>query len=82
MPYVVTIGDTTGGGAGNPIARELPNGWSYRIPRWIAYTADTTSYQGIGLPPDTTVWITPEDAAQMRDPILETAIGILQGSTR
>jgi hypothetical protein len=81
MPFVVTIGDTTGGGAGNPIARELPNGWSYRIPRWIAYTADTTSYQGIGLPPDTTVWITPEDAAQMRDPILETAIGILQGGT-
>jgi C-terminal processing protease CtpA/Prc len=82
MPHVLSVGDTTGGGGGNPIARELANGWSYRIPRWIAYTPDTVSIEGVGLAPDTTVWITANDAAQTRDTILEVALAILHGWSR
>ncbi len=78
MPHVFSVGDTTGGGAGNPIARELLNGWSYRIPRWIAYTPDTVSIEGVGLAPDTTVWITTDDEAQNRDSILEVALAMIQ----
>jgi hypothetical protein len=79
MPHVFSVGDTTGGGAGNPIARELPNGWSYRIPRWIAYAPDTVSFEGVGLAPDTTVWISTDDATQHRDTILEVALAMLRG---
>ncbi len=46
------IGDTTGGGSGNPIARELPNGWLLHVPRWRQVTADGDIYEGIGLAPD------------------------------
>ncbi|HZH71827.1 MAG: hypothetical protein GXY77_14355 [Fibrobacter sp.] len=31
FPHVMLVGDTTGGGGGSPITRELPNGWLYRF---------------------------------------------------
>lgn len=46
------IGDTTGGGSGNPLARELPNGWLLHVPRWRQVTTDGDVYEGIGLAPD------------------------------
>ena len=80
FPNVTIVGDTTGGGAGNPIMRELPNGWVYRIPRWIAYTPDMESYEGIGLAPDINVDITFNDAKNGRDTILDKAIEVLKGN--
>lgn len=52
LPHVTIIGDTTGGGMGIPISRELPNGWSYRLPRSMQLSADSVNYEGIGLAPD------------------------------
>lgn len=79
-PNVTFVGDSTGGGAGNPIGRELPNGWFLRVSRWQAWAADGTWYEGIGLAPDVLQDITPEDLAAGRDAILERAMAILNGS--
>jgi hypothetical protein len=80
LPHVTVVGDTTAGGSGNPIARELPNGWSFRLSRWQVLTPDGASYEGVGLPPDVPLWITPEQASQNRDTILERAIALLNAA--
>lgn len=79
-PNVTFVGDSTGGGAGNPIGRELPNGWFLKVSRWQAWAADGTWYEGIGLAPDVPQDISPEDLAAGRDAILERATAILDGS--
>jgi len=33
LPQVTIVGDTTGGGSGNPLHRELPNGWGLSVSR-------------------------------------------------
>ena len=78
FPNVTIIGDTTGGGSANPIALQLPNAWSYRVSRWIQYTAQKTIFEGIGLAPDIPVWISPADSAAGRDAILERAMQFLK----
>jgi C-terminal processing protease CtpA/Prc len=78
LPNVTVIGDTTGGGSANPITLTLPNGWSYRVSRWIQYTAQKTIFEGIGLPPNIPLWISPADSAAGRDAILERAIQFLR----
>lgn len=77
--YTVLVGDTTGGGFGNPLWRELPNGWKFRVPRWKVWSADIVQYEGVGIPPDIPVRITAADEAALRDPILEAAIDALEG---
>ncbi len=77
LPNVTTIGDTTGGGSANPISLALPNKWTYRVSRWIQYTAEKTVFEGSGLPPDIPVWISQGDAASNRDTILERAVAYL-----
>ncbi len=72
-PDVTFIGDTTGGGSGNPIARELPNGWILSVPRWRQLTADGEVYEGIGLAPDLLASTDPAGS----DFILERAIQLL-----
>lgn len=71
---VTVVGDTTGGGSGNPMARELPNGWTYRLSRWIAYDPAGRPFEGVGLPPD--LYMTFE-LGSVVDPILEEAIRVL-----
>jgi hypothetical protein len=79
LPHVTVVGDTTGGGAGNPINRELPNGWSFRVPRSKSLTASGLNYEGVGLPPDVPVQIDEADVAAGRDSILERAMALLGG---
>ncbi|MDX1673022.1 MAG: S41 family peptidase, partial [Balneolaceae bacterium] len=74
LPAVTVIGDTTGGGSGNPILRELPNGWSYEFSRWQQVPPDFRQYEGTGLYPDIPVWITSSDSSNGRDTILDRAI--------
>lgn len=78
QPHVRVVGDTTGGGSGNPIVRELPNGWTYRVPRWQETPPNGRPYEGIGLAPDIAVWITAEDAVLRKDTILEAAVSLLK----
>jgi C-terminal processing protease CtpA/Prc len=77
LPHVRIVGDTTGGGSGSPITRELPNGWTYRVSRWQETPPDGRSYEGIGIAPDFPVQISPSDERRLRDSILEWAIANL-----
>lgn len=74
---VTFVGDSTGGGSGNPIPRELPNRWVLWVSRWQATTPDGSRYEGIGLAPDVLESISEQDLADERDPILERAIELL-----
>jgi hypothetical protein len=67
------IGDTTIGGFGNPLIRELPNGWVYRIPLWAEYDASKKSHEGIGLAPNEVIPLTAADSSAGRDIQLERA---------
>lgn len=77
LPRVTTVGDTTGGGSGAPIARELPNGWVLHVPTWQIWGADGTFFEGVGLAPDVPQQMTLEDRLRGRDTILERAVSIL-----
>lgn len=74
LPAVTVVGDTTGGGSGNPLLRTLPNGWRFRVPRWQQVSDKLEFYEGKGLYPDLPVWISEEDRTKNRDTILETAM--------
>ena len=75
---VTFVGDFTGGGAGNPIPRELPNHWLVHVPRWLLWAADGTQYEGVGLAPDLRIDSPDEELDSGRDAILEAAIELLQ----
>lgn len=78
FPNVTLVGDTTGRGIGNPIFRELPNGWTFRLSTKVAATADSHIIEGNGIYPDITVLTTIEDSINGIDRILEKGIEILQ----
>lgn len=73
--HVQTVGDTTGGGSGNPIFRELPNGWVYRFSHWQMQTAEGRFFEGVGLPPD---HYQPSSAEDTTDRILARAAELLK----
>jgi C-terminal processing protease CtpA/Prc len=77
-PRVTVVGDTTAGASGRPLVRELPNGWTYRLSTWVAYTPGGEPYEGIGLPPDVPVRPRSGDWSQGIDRVLETAWTILR----
>ena len=81
ISMVTVIGDTTGGGSGNPLKRELSNGWTYRFSHWQEVTKEKEYFENIGLFPDIPVWIDPVDAASGRDTILDRAIEHLQAKS-
>jgi hypothetical protein len=75
LPNVTTMGDTTGGSSGKPIARELANGWTYQLSSWIEYTPDRVPFEGVGLGPD--VYTGPSARGKslpVTDPVLDRAI--------
>ncbi|MBN2349765.1 MAG: S41 family peptidase [Bacteroidales bacterium] len=78
FPHVTIVGDTTGGGIGNPIHRELPNGWTFRLSTKVGATADGFIIEGKGIPPDVTVLNTGEDAAYGTDRMLEAAVELIE----
>lgn len=80
-PNTVVVGDTTGGGSGNPLWRELPNGWTFRVPRWIEWGVRDSVYEGVGLGPDTLVQFTATSDVLDTDPILGTAVDLLRHFT-
>jgi hypothetical protein len=78
LPQVTVVGDTTGGGSGNPIFRELPNGWTFRLSRWLATDPGGFNWEGVGIPPDTWVVQTDADAQAGEDPVLDEAVAVLE----
>lgn len=79
-PEVTTIGGVTGGGSGNPIFRELPNGWTFRLSSWQMVDADFNFIEGVGIAPDEEVFIPVAFANAGVDTILERAIALLEGN--
>lgn len=76
IPGLVQVGDWTGGGSGNPFRREMPNGWTFTISRWIEWAPDGTTHEGAGLEPDLPAFI-PEESLGFSDPILRLAVSYL-----
>lgn len=74
LPNVTVIGDTTGGGTGNPGQHELGDGWRYSVSRWIEWTADRRVIEWNGIPPDTVVPWDMDLVHAGRDPVLEAAL--------
>jgi len=74
----VVVGDTTGGGSGNPLARELPNGWIYQMSQWIQYDLNHTIIEDRGVIPDITVLSREQDRVLRRDRVIEAAVAALR----
>jgi C-terminal processing protease CtpA/Prc len=74
VPHVTIVGDTTGGGSGNPAFYDLGEGWEYSVSRWIHYTADRTVVEWNGIPPDVAVPAGLEDFGRGVDPVLDYAL--------
>lgn len=77
LPTVTTLGDTTGGGSGNPTERALGGGWKYLLPRWIEYAPDGHVIEWQGIAPAVRVPFDTAGLAATRDPILEAALARL-----
>lgn len=77
LSHVTIVGDTTGGGTGNPGTFELGGGWKYTVSRWIALTADRQPIEGRGIPPNVHVAWDAAIRAQGRDPVIEAALTML-----
>lgn len=72
MPDVITVGDTTGGGAGLPFSDELPNGWSVRFSACPMYDRDGNPTE-FGIEPDYAVSLSQSDLQRGQDTIIEKA---------
>lgn len=79
LPQVRVLGDTTGGGTGNPGVYDLGDGWGYSVSRWIGYTAELEVIEWNGIAPDEVVPWSPQDFARHYDPVLERALVEAQG---
>lgn len=77
MPNVVTVGDSTGGGAGLPFSDELPIGWSVRFSACPMFDKDKNSVEN-GIAPDYNVSLSSSDLVRGKDSIIEAARSILQ----
>jgi len=78
FPHVTIVGDTTGGGTGSPIRRELLNGWNYRLSTSYAVTTDHIIVDGNGIPPDIAVLTSVMDSINGIDKICEKGIEIIE----
>lgn len=82
LPNIKIIGDTTGGGSGNPLERELPNGWLYRLSNWQVVDPEMENFEGIGIAPDSVVWISKQDSINGIDRILEAAVNMIEKNNK
>lgn len=80
IPNVTVVGDTTGGGVGAPIYRELPNGWTYRLSTRYYADANGRVMEGVGIIPDITVRTTVADSSNGIDRILEKGFEVITNS--
>ncbi|GAB3900661.1 S41 family peptidase [Larkinella knui] len=74
---VTQVGDVTGGAFSDAVERDLPNGWSFRVPIADVRDANGKNLEGIGITPKIVVRNKPEDLKAGHDYALETAIGLL-----
>lgn len=80
LPHVTIVGDTTGGGVGAPVYRELPNGWTFRLSTRYYADAQRRVMEGVGISPDVHILTTVADSSKGIDRILEKGIEIITNS--
>lgn len=71
------IGQSTGGGTGQPLVFKLPGGGSARIGAKDDSYADGKIFEGVGIAPKISVAPTVADVRNGRDPVLEKARSFL-----
>ncbi len=78
----ITVGQTTGGGSGNPVKVDLSLGENKFVLRvsskWIMLRNNGQEIEGKGIEPDIPVKITPKDVINHRDVELEKAVEYLE----
>jgi len=77
-PRVLRVGEYTQGVFSDVLGRELPNGWSFGLPNEMFRTAQGTTFDGPGIPPDIMVPVFADgDVAAGRDPAMAKALELL-----
>ncbi|MDF9800547.1 hypothetical protein OKW21_005810 [Catalinimonas alkaloidigena] len=77
FPNVLVVGDSTGGGGGLPINRELPNGWRYRFSSTVTTTVSGENIED-GVAPDLKINMRQEDMDEGKDTLIERAFEIIK----
>lgn len=73
-PNCIVLGDKTAGAFSDVISREMPNGWTYRLPIGEYLDKNGKSWEGIGLNPDVFIDMTKEDISNKNDKLIEFVI--------
>ncbi|MFG2192502.1 S41 family peptidase [Streptomyces sp. NPDC048639] len=82
-PAPTRIGENTQGAFSDTLDRTLPNGWSFILPNEEFRTAEGTTFDGAGIPPDIrTPVFTDEEFAKHRDSALARARALLTVKSR
>jgi hypothetical protein len=77
-PHVLRIGENTQGVFSDVLGRNLPNGWQFGLPNEVFRTAQGTTFDGPGIPPDIIVPVyADDDVAAGKDPAMAKAIETL-----
>lgn len=81
LPYVTIVGDRTNGIFSYTLDKELPNGWEYCLSYQVYFSADMVCFEGKGIPVDVEVHNSRKDIEAGVDPMIETALSILDRKT-
>lgn len=74
-PRVIRIGEHTQGVFSDVLVRRMPNGWTFGLPNEVFRTAQGTTFDGPGIPPDIEVAVFADaDVKAGRDPAIERAL--------
>lgn len=77
-PHVMRIGLNTQGVFSDVLNRSLPNGWRFRLPNELYFTAHSHTFDAVGIPPDIRVpFLSQKDLQAGRDRALDEAINWL-----
>lgn len=79
-PYVLVVGDKTGGGSGFPFMSELPNGWTVRFSASPMLDVKKRHTE-FGIDPDVFVNLTSQDVERGKDTLIEMAVRMINAAT-
>ena len=77
LPNVLLVGDTTGGGSGNPAVYPLQEGHGFSVSRWIEFTTDRRPIEGSGIAPARAVAFHDGEVIAGRDETLRYAFALV-----
>jgi hypothetical protein len=78
LPNVTVVGDSTAGGSGAVLPRELPNGWTYTFSASLGQAVGSGPFEEVGLAPDIWVRGSAQELAAGRDAALDTALAVVR----